>query len=530
MNHLLSRLLPPLAAIFFAVGLPTFANAAEPVRRPNILWIIAENIGPDFGCYGHTGVVTPNVDRLAREGLRYRLAFDTSPVCSVSRSSFMTGMYSTTIGTHNHRSHRTPGIDDHYHLPKGVRPLPQRLHEAGYFTANIVTMGGKAIGTGKTDLNFEVEGEVLRPRETSPTGGWGGAEIVRQNFANSVRLFEATEWTQLPAHRPFYAQINLPTVELGPNGWTGSTANPWQGQTHPAVTDPAKVEVPPYYPDHPLIRRHWAGYLDSIHGLDARVGEILARLDTDGLADDTIVIFFADNGRLELRGLHWCYDSGDRVPLIVRWPKNFPEPPQYRAGRTSEQLVSLLDLTATTLALAGVPKPAGMQSRIFLGANADPAREVVFSSRDRMDEAVQRIRSVRGPRYRYIRNFMPELPFLAPHRYKEARFPAVPILRTLHAEGRLFGPPLALVAPRLPDEELYDTETDPYEIHNLAASSHPTHQQALREMRSTLEQWIVETDDQGRFPEPPAVLEYWRDFYLKMFPDVAVGRQTENGH
>lgn len=516
----LSRFLCPiLLALAAAIAAVATAHGEVPTRKPNILWIVAENIGPDFGCYGYPGVVTPNVDRLAREGMRYRLAFDTAPVCSVSRSAFMTGMYSTTIGTHNHRSHRIPGVDDHYHLPAGVRPLPQRLRETGYFTANITTMAGKPVGTGKTDLNFEVEGEVLRPQETLPSAGWGGSEIVRQNFANSVRLFEATEWTQLPKHRPFYAQVNLPTVELGAGGWTGSAANPWNAQTHPAITDPSRVEVPPYYPDHPVVRRHWAGYLDSIHGLDTRVGEILSRLEADGLADDTVVIFFADNGRLELRGLDWCYDSGDRVPLIVRWPKNFPAPPQYRAGRTSEQLVSLLDLTATTLAIAGVPKPAGMQSQIFLGADADPARKIVFSTRDRMDEAVQRIRSVRSHRYRYIRNFMPERPFLAPHRYKEARFPAVPLLRAGQAAGSLTDAQLTLVADRLPDEELYDTEIDPYEIHNLAASSDPAHQRALRELRFTLEQWIVETDDQGRFPESPAVLKYWRDFYFKLFPD-----------
>lgn len=506
----------------FTLALLSAAHAAGAattpagVRKPNILWIVGENMGPDLGCYGYPSVRTPNLDRLAIEGMRYRQVIATAPVCSTSRSSFMTGMYQTSIGAHNHRSHRSPAPDQHHRLPAGVRPLPQRLRDAGYYTANITTMGGKPVGTGKLDLNFDVEGEVVRPGETLPVNA--PMPTVQHNFKNSIRLFQATEWTQLPRHQPFYAQINLPTVELGPVNWTGAPDQPWQGQSHPATTDPATVVVPSYYPDHPVVRKHWAGYIDSINGLDVRVGEILARLESDGLADDTVVIFFGDNGRLELRGLDWCYDSGDRVPLIVRWPKNFPAPPQYRAGLASEQLVSLLDLTATTLAIAGVPKPAGMQSRILLGADADPAREVVFSARDRTDEAVQRIRAVRGPRFRYIRNFIPDHPYLAPHRYKEARFPVVPLLRTLHAEGRLSGPPLALVADRLPDEELYDTAADPFEIHNLAASAEPGHQRILREMRAALEQWIVEADDQGRFPEPPAVLEFWRDNYLKQFP------------
>ncbi len=463
-------------------------------------------------------VTTPNVDRLACEGLRYRQAFDTAPVCSASRSALMTGMYQTTIGAHNHRSHRIPGVDDHHYLPEGVRPFPHRLRDAGYSTANITTIAGKPVGTGKTDLNFEVVGEVLRPDERPPAEGWGSQAIIRHNFGNSVRLFAITEWTRLAGHQPFYAQVNLPTVELGPVDWTAAPNQPWKGQSHPATVDPDRVVLPPYYPDDPIMRRHWAGYLDAINGLDARVGEILTRLEADGLADDTVVIFFADNGRVELRGLDWCYDSGDRVPLIVRWPKNFPAPPQYRAGMTSEQLVSLIDLTATTLAIAGVPKPAGMQGRVLLGAEADPARDVVFSARDRTDEAVQRIRAVRGPRYRYIRNFMPEQAFLAPHRYKEAWFPAVPLLRAWQARGGLSDAQRTLVADRLPDEELYDTAADPYEIHNLAASSHPGHQRILREMRATLERWIVETDDQGRFPEPPAVLEFWHDFYRRLFP------------
>ncbi|MEN9404548.1 MAG: Arylsulfatase precursor, partial [Verrucomicrobiota bacterium] len=368
MKRGVSRLLPALAAVFLAVAFPASAPGAEPARRPNILWIVAENIGPDFGCYGYPTVTTPNVDRLACEGLRYRQVFATAPVCSTSRSAFMTGMYQTTIGAQNARGHRSPGLDDHYHLPEGVRPLPQRLHDAGYFTANITTMAGRPVGTGKMDLNFEVVGDVLRPNERPPAGGWGNAAITRGNFENSIRLFATTEWTQLAARQPFYAQVNLPTVELGPVNWTAAPDQPWQGQSHPATIDPARVVLPPYYPDDPAMRKHWAGYLDAVNGLDARVGAILARLEADGLADDTVVIFFADNGRLEFRGLDWCYDSGDRVPLIVRWPENFPAPPQYRAGRTSEQLVSLIDLTATTLALAGVPKPAGMQGRVFLGA------------------------------------------------------------------------------------------------------------------------------------------------------------------
>ena len=233
---------------------------------------------------------------------------------------------------------------------------------------------------------------------------------------------------------------------------------------------------------------------------------VLERLRADGLEDDTVIIFFADNGRLEARGIHWCYDSGLHVPLIIRWPKHFPPPPQYRAGTVNDQVISLLDLTATTLAIAGVPRPPGMQSRIFLGAEADPPRQYAFSARDRIDETVQRIRSVRDARYRYIRNFMPERPFMALNRYKEKCFLVLPLMRELHDRGALTGPPLALFAPRLPDEELYDTQADPHEIQNLADSGQPEHRDALVRLRAALDVWLTETGDLGASPEPPGIL------------------------
>ena len=154
------------------------------------------------------------------------------------------------------------------------------------------------------------------------------------------------------------------------------------------------------------------------------------------------------------------------------------------------------------------------------GLRATPQREVVFSARDRTDDAVQRIRAVRSHRYRYIRNFMPEYPYMALHRYKEASYPVVPLLRRVHAAGELSGPPLALMTPRLPDEELYDTESDPHEIHNLAASSSPVHRRMRKEMRQTLDEWIVETNDRGREPESPAVVAYWQEASRKSYPHV----------
>jgi arylsulfatase A-like enzyme len=255
-----------------------------------------------------------------------------------------------------------------------------------------------------------------------------------------------------------------------------------------------------------MVRQEWARYLNSISGMDRHIGLVLERLRADKLEDDTVIVFFADNGRLEARGIHWCYDSGLRVPMIVRWPKNHPAPPQFHSGTVNHQVISLLDLAATTLAIAGIERPPGMQSRIFLGEQADPPRQYAFSARDRIDETLSRIRSVRDERYRYVRNFTPEQSFTALNRYKEKCFLVMPLMRRLLAEGKLSGPSLALMAPRLPDEELYDTQTDPPEIDNLAGSSRWEHREALVRLRAALDVWLTETGDLGQFPEPSEVV------------------------
>ena len=333
---------------------------------------------------------------------------------------------------------------------------------------------------------------------------------------NEARLFHSNDWKDLSPHQPFYAQINLPVVELKAEGWVSSEESPRYEFSHPAIVNPDDVTPPPYYPNHPQVRKEWAGYLDSVCGMDARVGRILDQLEADGLADDTVVIFFADNGRLALRGLDWCYDSGDRVPLIVRWPKNFPTPESFKAGSVNRQLVSLIDVTATTLVIAGVKKPANMQGRVLFGARAEPPREFVINARDRTDDAMNRIRSLRTHRYRYTRNFMPEMGFMALHRYKYSRIPIVRLMYELHEKGELTQAQQQLMALRLPDEELYDITKDPYEITNLATSTDPEYQRALIELRGKLEAWIEETGDHGRQPESQSDTDKWiRDAFRK---------------
>ncbi len=435
---------------------------ARGAERPNILWLIAEDMGPHLGCYGTREVETPNLDRLAAEGVRFT-HFYNGHVCSPSRSAFMTGMYATTIGAHNHRSHRTDG----YRLPNGVRVLTDWLRDAGYFTANVVTLPESCgfRGTGKTDWNFFYEG----------------------------RPFDSDRWSDLRTHSPFYAQVNF-----------SETHRPFRA---PSRADPAKVELPPYYPDHPVVREDWARYLDSVSELDRKVGRVLAALEADGFAERTVVIFFADNGEAHVRGKQFCYEEGLHVPLIIRWARALPPPEGFKPGTVDDRLIHGIDLAATTLAIAGVPKPPAMQGQVFLGPHADPPREYVFGHRDRCDETVMRIRTVRDRRYRYIRNFTPEVPLLAPNAYKERQYPVWNLLKELYARGELPPASAALCAPRMPPEELYDLETDPWETQNLATSTDPQHRAALERLRAVLEQWMRETKDLGEVPESPDELK-----------------------
>jgi N-sulfoglucosamine sulfohydrolase len=270
--------------------------------------------------------------------------------------------------------------------------------------------------------------------------------------------------------------------------------------------DPAKVTIPPYYPDHEVTRRDWATYLDSIQELDGEVGTLLDRLEADGLADRTIVVFMGDHGRTMLRAKQWPYDSGLHIPMLIRWPADFPAPAQISPGGVDDRLISALDLTATTLWAAGLERPEKMQGHTFLGPEAVD-NEYLFASRDRCDATVMRIRSVRTRRYRYIRNFMPQVPFTAPNLYKETMYPVLGLMKELYATGNLTPPQAALMAPRRPDEELYDLEADPWEIHNLASSTDPEHQRVRGELSAVLDRWIEETGDQGRTPEPEERIE-----------------------
>ncbi len=436
------------------------ANSSEKVakdgaQRPNILWIISEDTSPDMACYGHPLVKTPNFDKLAGQGARFTNAFVTGPVCSASRSGFMTGMYQTSVGAQNHRSHRR----DRYTLPDPVNVITDYFRKAGYFTTNSAGLNYKK--PGKTD--------------------W--------NFTPKVLPFDGTDWSQRKPGQPFFAQVNL---SLTHRAFKRDEDNP---------IDPKAVDLPPFYPDHPVARRDWADYLESIQKLDTQVGVVLAWLDKEGLADNTIVMYFGDHGRPHVWAKQWLYEGGIRIPMIVRWPGHI-EP-----GTVVEDLVSTVDFAPTFMSLVGITPPKHLQGHPFLGPDRR-TRKYIIAARDRCDGTVDHIRCIRSKRYKYIRNYYPDRPYTQFNAYKKLQYPVLTLLQVLYKQGRLTPVQARFMGPTKPKEEFYDLESDPFETRNLADD--PSYSKALKEHRGKLDEWIKATNDQGQTPEPEAVVAYWQ--------------------
>ena len=429
------------------------AHAAESQERPNILWLDTEDLSPDLGCYGAPLVNTPNIDQLAAEGVRFTNAFVTAPVCSASRSAVVTGMYQTSTGFHNHRSNRENP------LPDNIKLFTHYLREAGYFTCNgqVLTDGRR----GKLDYNFKMDFD---------------------------EAFDGTDWSQRKPGQPFFAEVHFSETHRAFHKDPDSPINP------------DDVEIPPYYPDHPITRLDWALYLEDIQNLDKKVAKVLQRLEDEGLADNTVVFFWGDHGRPMVRGKQFLYEGGIHIPLIVRWPD------RIQPGSVNDSLVSTIDFAPTWLTLAGVDVPDHMHGQDLLDPDK-PERDCIFAARDRCDETDDRIRCVRTKRYKYIRNFFPERPYTYFNAYKKQQYPVLTLMEMLYEKGELTPEQENFMKPTRPAEELYDLQNDPHEVHNIAESAE--HQQALRELRNKLDAWIEETGDQGEIPEDEEVVAHW---------------------
>jgi N-sulfoglucosamine sulfohydrolase len=440
------------------IGLPQLLNAQE--TRPNVLWIFVEDMNDWLGCYGDRIAKTPNIDKLAARGAMFRRAYMPAGVCSPTRSAVITSCWQTSIGAHNHRSSRG---SDLIPLPNGVRPLPAILKEAGYYTFNF----------GKTDYNFSHDSNELYDSHK------GSMNFDR--IGSPAKLWRPAQAQK----KPFFGQIQL----------RGGKNRAKQ------TVDPAIVEVPPYYPDVPLVRAEIAHHYDVIQKTDDEVGKILDQLKKDELLDNTIVFFFSDHGYRMHRHKQFLYEGSVRVPCIIAGPSI--------TTATRDDLISGIDIGATTLALAGLTPPEWMQGRDVM--HKDFLRQFVISARDRCDYTIDKIRAVTTNRYRYIRNFLTDRPYMQPQ-YRDSR-PVTKLLRNMVKNGELSKTQMLFYGPDRPSEELYDLQTDPHEIVNLSAS--PAHRQELERHRKLLANWITSTNDLGQLPESEAglraAIERWQD-------------------
>jgi len=435
--------IPYFVLLFTLVCIVSPLNANE---RPNVVWIISDDLGPELGCYGYPDVATPNVDRLAADGLLFKHAFSTSPVCSSSRSAFQTGRYQTSIGCYHHLTR------DKKELPNDVPTAVDLMRGAGYFVS---------LGRG------------LSKEPKSAKSAKYGVNYLYDKKSH----FDGTDWSQRKDGQPFFAQVHI-------------------GEPHrkfvKSERSREKAPIPACYPKHPITRADWSNYLATIEVMDRKVGEVIERLKSEGVYDNTLVFFFGDHGRPHVRAKQWLYDGGLHTPLIVVCPK------KIKGGVVKEELASLLDVMPTTLAAAEI-QPPKLPGKNLLDESWS-GHDKLYAARDRCGDAPDRIRSVRTARFKYIRNFQPERPYLQTSSYKTLEYPVETLMKVLYEQGKWTSPFMAKTRPK---EELYDLKADPAELKNLASDSQYASQ--LAEFRESLESWIKATGDQGATDESKSV-------------------------
>jgi uncharacterized sulfatase len=428
-----------------ALGAGAIGGAAE--ARPNILWITCEDIGPQLGCYGDKYADTPNLDKLAARGMRYVNAWSNAPVCAPARTTIISGLYPPSTGSEHMRSQTR--------LAPQMKMYPSLLREAGYYTSN----------NNKEDYNVEHTGAT-----------W------HESSRNA-------HWRNRAAGQPFMAVFNN----------VGTHESQVRKRPHKWVHNVDKAPVPAYQPNTLEVRQDWAQYYDNITDMDVWAGKLLKDLETDGLADDTIVFFYGDHGAGMPRSKRWPYNSGLDVAIIVYVPEKFRHlaPKEYKPGGVSERMAAFVDLAPTVCSIAGVKPPDYMQGSALMGKHPGPEREYNYGFRGRMDERYDLVRTVRDRRYIYIRNYMPHKVY---GQYLAYMFqtPTTQVWKKLYDEGKL-KPPQTYFWETKPPEELYDLKNDRDEVHNLAKS--PAHQAILKRLRAAQQQWTRSIRDVGLLPE-----------------------------
>ena len=435
-----------MASVFATSG----CSGPEKKQLPNILWLTTEDNSPFLGCYGDSFATTPNLDKLASEGFRYTHCYANAPVSAPTRNTIITGIYATSGGHEHMRSE--------YNKSDIIKCYPLFLREAGYYCTN----------NSKTDYN-------INPEQTK--GIWDDCS-TKAHYRN-----------RKPG-QPFFAIFN-------------STIS-HESSIHKSIPDsllrhsPSKVKLPPYHPDTPEMRHDWAQYYDKVEDMDAWVGKMLKELDESGEAENTIVVYYGDHGGVLGRSKRYVYESGTRVPFIVRIPEKFKYLfPAEKPGDKVDRLISWVDLAPTLLSIIGTPIPDWMQGHAFLGnqKTADPQYAYMF--RGRMDERYDMSRAVRDKQFRYIRNYMPYRIYGQHINYLWLA-PSMPSWEKAYKEGKCNKFQSAFWEPK-PAEELYDTENDPWEVNNLALN--PDYKDVLERMRKAQADWELKTLDAGFIPE-----------------------------
>jgi len=422
---------------------------------PNILWITNEDTGPAWGCYGDTYATTPHIDQLATNGYIFTQAFSNAPICAPARSTLITGIYATSLGTQHLRSDIP--------VPQDLKILPELLKEAGYYTTN----------NAKTDYNF------------SPKGRWD------ENGRDA-------HWRNRPAETPFFSVFNFGITHEGHTNRLDLSDTEGLREKH----DPQEAKLPPYFPDTPKFREIWAHMNDLMTVFDQEVGNLVSQLKEDGLYDNTIIFVFSDHGYGLPRYKRWLYYSGMHVPFVLHVPDQYRHLVKNPPGQRVDQMVSFVDMAPTVLQLAGVEVPERMEGMSFLGENA-VKREYVYDNRSRADDCYDVARSVYDGRYMYIRHFMPQKSYIQDAVIFKRGKGSYDELYRVRAEGSL--PPEAkdMFEPK-PVEELYDLQADPYELKNLVSTE--SGKGIAEKLREKVYTWMREHHDTGLLNEGEMML------------------------
>lgn len=465
-----------ILSLFIGISiLPDLAcnSVSTELPPPNILWITSEDMSANLGCYGDKYATTPNLDQLASQGVVYTNAFATAPVCAVARAALISGMHATSSGAQHMRCAAK--------VPNALEFYPTLLQKAGYYCTNNV----------KTDFNFDMDNRAIWD-ESSKTAHW------RNNTDPS---------------KPFFSIFNFTSSHESRVNEEDKYEEAIKNVDPKVLKQPGEVPLPPYYPDTENVRLLWARYYNIITAMDQQVGEVLAQLKADGLEENTIIIYYSDHGAGIPRHKRWLYDSGLKVPLIVKIPEKYKDWLPAQSGTQTDELVSFVDLPATALHLAGVPIPAYYQGRAFLGENLSTAREYVHGGRDRMDERYDMQRAVRDKKYKYICYYEPYKPYCQYMNTPE-KGAIMRAIRTAAENGTLPAEGAHIVAQIKSKEELFDLTKDPNELNNLAES--PEYQEVLLRMRKAHGDWSDRIKDTGLIPE--TILRKWEtDFQAPIY-------------